>query len=712
MAELDMEARDFDAARSPLAAYLRKRITPQQIASMQAAEQQQAAQNQAQQQPQQQTSTGRMAAQAATKGTTIASSQLSTVPVGQQHGTTPGRNGPATTTTSAYSFYNKFGGTTLSTSSAKPASSSAVKVLTSSSSSSASPSFSPIPTSTSTRGVLTIIETPSVKSTATVATSSSARPSADTAEDATQSTKMSSGHVAGAVIGVLIALLLVGAAAGWLYRKWSGRKYSVHNRSWSKMQEDDISPFPPNEKLMASHNDDIYGASAAPVIGSRRALALARQNAFNPDGSYRDSEYLAANGNRAGYGAGHSADQGPYRSHPLEQLDSRGYSAAANGSPHMYSDQFDSDSPHALSPPMGGHGAATRQLLGPAPIDPPYGMPSMAMGRPAAPETEDDFAHLYQYGDMPSTHSPFGDDKEVPYTPHTATTMGEWRGDAKHPLGAPLRPTRPGDEHRRHSPPTQDRSITPPSQAARALSPPPPPPIAKDYPHTATAPPAVLPDIRPMSSIRMSTFDLRTESRPMTMYEDESAQQKRMYGEVASAAGVLEPPTPKLNTSTSSRTSDAGNTTHSSFSAHEMPARLPMLHLDPPAPYVHGQPLSPLAEVDTPRSGISKTTIQTDRAASPLGQHATRDENPFERTLVAARQNIQPSQSDVGLAPPFGDGPAFPSPAFPPPSPGGMSVPGSVTDSPRRWSGSGARAERAESRGVSMFYGEDAYGGI
>ena len=78
-------------------AKLEKRLTPAQIAAMQAAEQSQAAANQ---QPAQgaQATTERQAASPATRGTTI---------VGQQHGQTPTNH--AATSTSSYSFFNKFG---------------------------------------------------------------------------------------------------------------------------------------------------------------------------------------------------------------------------------------------------------------------------------------------------------------------------------------------------------------------------------------------------------------------------------------------------------------------------------------------------------------------------------------------------------------------------------------------------------------------------
>ena len=468
--------------------------------------------------------------------------------------------------------------------------------------------------------------------------------------------------------------------------------------------------------MMQQHQqnpDDYYGDNGR-MVGPRRALEMA---AYRPESDY---SYVAQQGNRAGFGAGHSADQGGYVSYPTNVPDYGAYPSPRGpyqnqmNQPHVYSDQFDSNSPHALSPPA--H-AATRQLVGRPPAAPPMTMP---MGRPAVPQSDSDFARLQQYGDLPGS-GPFGDEKEIPYTPHTAGTMAEWGGDARQP--APQRPTRPGDELRRHTPPTQDQPdhSASPERMPRVISPQVPLPIAKDVrtpPRIAIPAQSSLPSFEPMSPIRMSTFEMRRESRPLTMYEDESTQQKRIYGEVASAAGVVEPTTPKLNASTSTRRSDTGNTTTSSFSAHEMTPRLPSLHLEPPAPYIHGQPLSPLTEVETPRSGMSKVTSTT-KDGIPSSTTMTKDKNPFERTLVAARQNIGPGQppstssSMNSLAPPFDHGPAFPSPAFPPPSPGGMSVPGSVTDSPRRWSGGvGSRSEAAESRGVSMFYGEDAYGGI
>jgi hypothetical protein len=70
---------------------------------------------------------------------------------------------------------------------------------------------------------------------------------------------------------------------------------------------------------------------------------------------------------------------------------------------------------------------------------------------------------------------------------------------------------------------------------------------------------------------------------------------------------------------------------------------------------------------------------------------------PHQRTLVAPH-----SASTTGAT-------GIPSPAYPPPSPGGMSVPGSVTDSPRRWSG---RSASGLGRQVSVYGEDDVYGGI
>ena len=340
------------------------------------------------------------------------------------------------------------------------------------------------------------------------------------------------------------------------------------------MDDDDITPYPPNEKLV---DDDVYGASAAPVIGSRRALALARQNNFNNNGDMRPrTEYMIAqDGNRAGVGSGYPSDM--YGAYP----------------------QF--------SPPQVPN---SRQLLGPVPL-----------GRPSPPtnhmsiEQHEDFEHQ-------------------PWTPRTATTT-EWPGDARAP-----------QSRSRVSMITPRGEPAPETLAVARMS---PTEMIRPPERVVHMPaPLPLPAFDPVSPF-MSTFDLsRNSTQPM--YEDEETHQRRMYTEVANAAGVVEPPTPGAATP---------------GAIHQPAERLPTLK----APYIHGQPLFPLTEVPTPST-------------------LPKEPNPFERTLIAAGQPI-------------------PSPAYPPPSPGDMSVPGSVTNSPRRWSGGGPKG-----RAVSMFDGDDAYGGI
>ena len=80
----------------------------------------------------------------------------------------------------------------------------------------------------------------------------------------------------------------------------------------------------------------------------------------------------------------------------------------------------------------------------------------------------------------------------------------------------------------------------------------------------------------------------------------------------------------------------------------------------------------------------------------PSGQEV----NPFDR--------MPHSGSAHSLAPPYTanavSAAGYPSPHYPPPSPGNMSVPGSVGGSPRQWTGSAVERR--------SFDDEDAYGGI
>ena len=314
---------------------------------------------------------------------------------------------------------------------------------------------------------------------------------------------------------------------------------------------------------------------------------------------------------------------------------------------HTYQDHY-GDVPHALT----AH-SNMRQLLGPS--QQPYADPALspvAMGRPAVPTTLSELAQHEDFADIVEPHTPayattYDQDRDGAWTPPTATTIGIWTDD-----------TRPQHGRSRVSMTTSD---TPEEVVNRSA----PTRVPLQPIHMP------LPLLRPMSPL-LSGFDLRRSSiQPLAIYENEneSTHQKRLYTEVAQAAGVTEPLTPHipLDGSTSS------NETTSSFSAHEPTRRLPSLTATPSQTYVHGQPLSSIP------------------SSSDL--HGQADINPFES----------------GLAPPYSVSSGFPSLKYPPPSPGGMSVPGSVNDSPRRWSGG---PSPLGARGQSMFDEEDAYGGI
>lgn len=467
---------------------------------------------------------------------------------------------------------------------------------------------------------------------------------------------MSTGAVVGIVLAALVGVVIVGSFAGWLYRKFAGRGYKADSK-WNKL-DDDISPFPMEKD--ENYNDDIYGGSAAPVIGSRRALA----DHAGRDASYPSSRPLTdyAN-NRAGLGSGPDAFAA-YPAYPSAYGDERSYHGQA-GRPAQpqYHDEYDYsvDGQAPASPPT------TRQLVGPG-YSPPQLVP-VAMGRPAAPRSYSDMALVEDFADEPMSAG-------MPYEPMTART-NEWAGNAQ-----PLR---------RNSPPS--------------LAPMP------------------LPTFAPLSPFA-SNFDLPTQAPPpLAMYENEPARQKQLYGEVAAFAGFPEPKTPHsagLDNAVSSH-GDTFNTgtTHSSLSATEHGVRLPtqppvpsvpVLNFPAPQysqqPYEHGRPLSPLVEVATPSTFRSANPLPVPSSSIGLGGH-NKEYNPFDN-LPTPRTLLAPHSAASSGAN------SFPSAKYPPPSPGGLSLPASVTDSPRRWSGQGndnvGMARR--SRGESMFDGEDAYGGI
>ncbi|RXK42201.1 hypothetical protein M231_00559 [Tremella mesenterica] len=624
--------------------------------------------------------TAKAAAGNAAAGTTIKSAQLTaTNPViaSIQAAASSSTISSSSSTTSTISSVSKT--TTSSSSTSK-----------SSSSTSSTHSSSPTPT------------VPTITSNFPSSTLSSAIKSA-TAEAAASSSKnsgLSTGGIVGVVVAALIGLIIVGSAIGWLYRKYARRSYST-KLPWSKIPED-ITPYP-HEKPEPPP-DDIYGSSTVPVIGSRRALALARQNAFNNDGTLRPDSYVGED-NRAGVGAGTRVQPRPqpqpgYGGYgtmaPSYGVDAQGrpYNAQAGRvpiNPYPYTDDY--TQPPAFSPP------SSRQLLGPNSPPTPAGHPfansnllAVPMGRPLPPRTASDIDNLEDFADIPQPHSPnylpYSDPE--PYTPRTATSANEWAGHVQAPMPPPAAATSMPMPKPYGYPLAEKHTYSQPTSS--------------NYQSNTETLRAPLPTLTPVSPL-MASFNLRNSTQqPLAMYEPEHtpvsppstpSDQKRLYGEVARAAGVSEPVTPvtpaagasALNHSTSSQA------TTSSFSAHE-PMRLPQLNLEPPQPYMHGQPLSPLQEVPTPLSTATNVSQQA-------GRFVRSEVNPFDR---------MPNSADSrNLVPPYSATTAgatvFPSPHYPPPSPGGMSVPGSVTDSPRRWSG-------APGNRVSMFDGDDAYGGI
>jgi hypothetical protein len=384
-----------------------------------------------------------------------------------------------------------------------------------------------------------------------------------------------------------------------------------------------------------------------------------------------DSDYMVQRGdNNAGYGANRGLGN-QYGAYPaMDPGYDYGYD---QGAPSPAYDYGQDQTGMAVSAP-----GNTRQLVGPNGAPHGFPMPAplapVAMGRPAPPQSAAEFADREEFMDLPkptptnssgnhmSQYSTYGlayAESEPDYMPHTATTTG-WAGDAKAPQHTPLPTIEPA------SPLMSSFDF----QKRQSLG-----PIASNF----------------ASKYGSSTL-------PNYQDEDENSRQKRMYGEVATAAGVQEPTTP--------HTADLSHSTNSyetasSFSAHQqseprsishrlppapMPA-LPTVNVLPPQPYQHGRPLSPLTEVETPRS------IALTSSSVMHGQEL----NPFEHALHP------PNPQSSALRPPFSatsstGATAFPSPNFPPPSPGGMSVPGSVTDSPRKRE--------------SMFDVDDAYGGI
>ena len=502
------------------------------------------------------------------------------------------------------------------------------------------------------------------------------------------------------IVSVLIGLVLFGYLVSWFnvsrpsaapldiakaYLHYTKRKRKSHDDDspWSKLDDNnEVTPFPPPYEKDAWATDGDDREYVAPVIGSRRALALARSNAFNPDSSLRPNSdvMVERGGNRAGMGAGNIAqyDAYPEQSQPYG-VDSQGrpYHPQAGRTPmlHTYQEQY-TDNPHAVS-----QSGNTRQLLGPASsVNGLPTMPPIAMGRPAPPTTLIELAQHEDFADSVEPHAsgmmlPYDEGRDGAWTPRTATTMGEWAGDP-----------RAQQSRSRVSmiSPNEGNILTEDTSNLRSPN--------GSPPRTLIQMP--LPVLQPMSPL-LSGFDLqrRSSSQPLALYDDDSTQQRRMYAEVARAAGVAEPRTPHIPVHVTQGNFASPTETSSSFSAHEPASRLPSLTVATPQPYIHGRPLSPLMEHATPLSVASGHTL-----SSSSIMHGHNEINPFDRSLIPHR-----------FVPPHPTSSGIPSPHYPPPSPGGMSVPGSVSNSPRRWSGGPGHPN---GRGVSMFDGDDAYGGI
>ncbi|KAI9635515.1 uncharacterized protein MKK02DRAFT_44205 [Dioszegia hungarica] len=640
---------------------LAKRLTPDQLASIQSEMSASAARATsaaaAALRPAQ--STARAGANAATISTTVRSvvSTFSAVPnftVGQ-----PLANTPSTTPVPVPSS------SSVVPSSSSTIPSSSARAIPSSSSTTPIPSSSATPTST-----LPQVITRTTPITSVLDALPSA--SAEAANSSSSSSSMSTGTVVGVVLAVLVGVVILGSFAGWLYRKFAQRGYQTDSH-WRKLDED-VTPFPQEKD---EYNDDIYGGAAAPVIGSRRALA----DHAGRDASYPSSRPMTEYGsNRAGLGSGPDMYGAHAAGYPAPAatwgVDAQGrpYNGQAGRVPtHPYQDEYEYGSDRHSPPPP----PSTRQLVGPGQLPQPELMP-VALGRPAPPRSYSDIAFREDFADEPMTAG-------MPYEPMTART-NEWAGSAQHqPMAA-----------------QQSRRISGTTHASKSPSPPQP----------ASLP---LPTFAPLSPMDSSFAFQRQSQQPMAMYENEPARQKQLYGEVAAFAGFAEPKTPHsagLDHSVSSNGTFNTGTTHSSFSATEHGVRLPAQppvpaipsYLSMPAPpYEHGRPLSAVEEVATP-STFRSTAQPLPSSSIGLGGHA-REVNPFDN-LPVPRTLVAPHSAASGSS--------FPSPRFPPPSPGGMSLPGSVSESPKRWSGQGTGnvGMARRSRGESMFDGDDAYGGI
>lgn len=385
------------------------------------------------------------------------------------------------------------------------------------------------------------------------------------ATEAAQSSGMSGGAVAGIVIAVLLGVAAVAIIAGWYMRQKKRQERQVNN-PWGRMNnssDDNITPFP----AYTEKPDDYYGDNDAPVIGSNRALALARQNAFYADGTPRPDS-TAMNPNFAGYGAGRS--YGPYPAAQAQQPGTpHSHHFSEQQGPYQdnpFHDQYQYQDDAQLVQ-LNDH-SGPRQLVGPGQAYGAGGVPvpvpaPVPLGRPEAPQTYDDIAAAEAYAD-----DRYADDHLPAQHASAAAVM-----PAAVATGVAAAAAHQGQPQQQQQQVEQARLIETASSDEHHMPDPTP-----------------LPQLRPMSPL-MPLVDVDQQSSahshgqpsnlataaPVNAHHSSpsSDEMDRMYNEVANYAGVPQP---------------------SAEQGVQEATRLP------PQPYVHGQPLTPLAELPTPKS--------------------------------------------------------------------------------------------------------------
>lgn len=412
---------------------------------------------------------------------------------------------------------------------------------------------------------------------------------------------VSNGGIAGIVIALIIGIIVLGSLAGWMYRKHKQRQYNKES-SWAKMDDDDITPFPSRSrepKPVPYRDDDGYGSGN----GNSRALALARQNAFYTDGTPRPESGVPQHG-------GAARSYGPYpvassvaasRSYSPNSPQSLDYPYIQNGGyPSVFAQQQEQNNPFSDShvSPSTSPTNGTRQLVGPG-VGAYGGANTLApvpLGRPQAPNSYDDIASAEMYADdrYADDHLPappqigrtaaYDDFDPENYSPRTAAS-NEWAGGAVPGAAAHVR--------------TSDVSNV--SQLPE---------------------PTPLPALRPMSPLMGGSLGMPDDKKTIPAkafaqspaqaltetYPDEKSRQ--MYAEVARYAGVATPKTPA--------TPAVVDGSSPLTSPMEQPQIMQASRLPAP-PYQHGQPLSPLTEVSTPKSSNVPLvpSVETHAEAAP-----------------------------------------------------------------------------------------------